>query len=63
MLTWEFHHLDLVVLSDESHHGNRAIDVMKQLDSDRCVQVLVVYTLASLATPIELKEAGNVNCI
>ncbi|XP_067034079.1 bridge-like lipid transfer protein family member 2 isoform X1 [Acropora muricata] len=34
LLTWEFHHLDLVVLSDESHHGNRAIDVMKQLDSD-----------------------------
>ncbi|XP_015752770.1 PREDICTED: protein KIAA0100-like [Acropora digitifera] len=34
LLTWEFHHLDLVVLSDESHHGSRAIDFMKQLDSD-----------------------------
>ncbi|XP_068677612.1 bridge-like lipid transfer protein family member 2 isoform X2 [Montipora foliosa] len=34
LLTWEFHRLDLIVLSDKSHHGKRAIDVMKELDRD-----------------------------
>ena len=36
LLTWEFQDLDLIVLADESYHGKKAIDVMKQLDSDRC---------------------------
>ena len=36
LLTWEFQNLDLIVLADESYHGKKAIDVMKQLDSDRC---------------------------
>ena len=63
MLTWEFHHLDLVVLSDESHHGSRAIDFMKQLDSDRYVQLLGICTLASQDTPWNFKMLENVNCL
>lgn len=35
LLTWEFQKLDLILLADESYHGKKAIDVMKQLDSDR----------------------------
>ena len=35
LLTWEFQDLDLVVLADDSYHGQKAVDVMKRLDSDR----------------------------
>ena len=51
------------MLSDESHHGSRAIDVMKQLDSDRYVHLLGICTLASQATPWNFKMLENVNCL
>ena len=36
LLTWEFQGLDLIVLADESYHGQeKAIEAMKQLNSDR----------------------------
>lgn len=35
LLTWEFHGLDLIVLADESYHGQeKAMKIMKQLNSD-----------------------------
>ena len=51
------------MLSDESHHGSRAIDVMKQLDSDRYVHLLGICTLASQGTPWNFKMLENVNCL
>lgn len=36
LLTWQFEELDLLVLADESYHDKKAVDVMKELDSDRC---------------------------
>ena len=37
LLTWEFQNLEIIVLADESYHSKKAIDVMKQLDSDRYI--------------------------
>ena len=37
LLTWEFKCLDLILLADESYHDQeKAVEVMKQLNSDRC---------------------------
>ena len=37
LLTWEFKSLDLIVLADESYHDQeKTVEVMKQLNSDRC---------------------------
>ena len=37
LLTWEFKCLDLILLADESYHDQeKAAEVMKQLNSDRC---------------------------
>ena len=41
LLTWEFHGLDLIVLADESYHGQeKAMKIMKQLNSDRYMHAL-----------------------
>ena len=42
LLTWEFHGLDLIVLADESYHGQeRAMKIMKQLNSDRYIMLFL----------------------
>ena len=48
LLTWEFHGLDLIVLADESYHGQeKAMKIMKQLNSDRymlCAVLVIIVT-------------------
>jgi len=48
LLTWEFKSLDLMVLADESYHDEeKAVEVMKQLNSDRCAPSASCVTFAS----------------
>ena len=50
LLTWEFKCLDLMVLADESYHDQeKAVEVMKQLNSDRCACSASCVTLLHIS--------------
>ena len=50
LLTWEFKCLDLMVLADESYHDQEeAVEVMKQLNSDRCACSASCVTLLHIS--------------
>ncbi|XP_020627121.1 protein KIAA0100-like isoform X2 [Orbicella faveolata] len=45
LLTWEFKSLDLIVLADESYHDQeKAVEVMKQLNSDSPYPACLIFT-------------------